>query len=274
MLVVGERINTSRKIKGEPVIEQAVVNRDADYITKLAKAQFEAGATYIDVNAGTLTSGEPEALEWLTQVVQDNVDAPISFDTPNPAALEKALAAYNKDRGQPLINSITAESGRYKNVLPWVLQYKAKVIALAMDDSGIQQDAGKRLTVARKLVTDLAAAGVPLEDIYVDPLTFPIGTGSDVGMAILDIIEKIMAEFPGVHTIAGVSNISHGMPARKLLNQAMTVLAIGKGLDAAIIDPNDNYLMALVAAAEALTGRDDFCMNYITLSREGKFEGI
>ena len=274
MLVVGERINTSRKIKGEPVIEQAVMNRDANYIAKLAKAQFDAGATYIDVNAGTLTSGEPEALEWLTQVVQDSVDAPISFDTPNPAALEKALAAYKKDRGQPMINSITAESERYKNVLPWVLEHGAKVIALAMDDSGIQQDPDKRLTVARKLVTDLNAAGVPLEDIYVDPLTFPIGTGSDVGLAILDIIEKIMAEFPGVHTIAGVSNISHGMPARKLLNQAMTVLAMGKGLDAAIIDPNDNYLMALVAATEAILGRDDFCMNYITLSREGKFEGI
>jgi len=274
LLVVGERINTSRKIKGEPVIEQAVVNRDADYIAKLAKSQFDAGATYIDVNAGTLTSGEPEALEWLTQVVQDSVDAPISFDTPNPAALEKGLAAYRKDRGQPMINSITAESERYKNVLPWVIEYKAKVISLAMDDSGIQQDPDKRLTVARKLVTDLTAAGVPLEDIYVDPLTFPIGTGSDVGLAILDIIEKIMAEFPGVHTVAGVSNISHGMPARKLLNQAMTVLAMGKGLDAAIIDPNDNYLMALVAATEALLGRDDFCMNYITLSREGKFEGI
>ena len=64
------------------------------------------------------------------------------------------------------------------------------------------------------------------------------------------------------------------MPARKLLNQAMTVLAMGKGLDAGIVDPNDNYLMALIAATEALLGRDEYCMNYISLSREGKFEGI
>ncbi len=123
-------------------------------------------------------------------------------------------------------------------------------------------------------MSDLTAAGVPLDDIYVDPLTFPIGTGSDVGVAILDIIEKIMAEFPGVHTIAGISNISHGMPARKLLNQAMTVLALGKGLDAGIIDPNDSYLMALICATEALLGRDEFCMNYIGKSREGAFEGL
>lgn len=274
MLIVGERINTSRKVKSEPVIEAAVVRRDAEFISDLARKQFEAGATYIDINAGTLTSGEPEAMEWLTQVVQEAVDAPISFDTPNPAALEKGLAVYDMAKGQPLINSITAETQRYASILPFVLKYKAKVIALAMDDTGIQQDADKRLSVARKLITDLTAAGVAIDDIYVDPLTFPIGTGSDVAVAMFDIIEKIAAEFPGVHIIAGLSNVSHGMPVRKLLNQAMTVLALGKGLDAGIIDPNDRYLMALIYSTEALLGRDEFCMNYISKSREGAFEGI
>ena len=274
MLIVGERINTSRKVKSEPVIEQAVVGRDADFIKKLAQQQFEAGATYIDVNAGTLTSGEPEALEWLTRVVMDAVEAPISFDTPNPAALERALGAYDPAKGQPMINSITAESERYKNVLPFVLKHKARVIALAMDDSGIQPDPAKRLSVARALIGDLASAGVGLDDVYVDPLTFPIGTGSDVGIAMLDIIEKVKAEYPEVHVIAGLSNISHGMPVRKLLNQAITILAMGKGLDAGIVDPNDRYLMALIYATEALLGRDDFCINYITKSREGAFEGL
>jgi cobalamin-dependent methionine synthase I len=274
MLIVGERINTSRKIKGEAVIEAAVTSRDAAYIKDLAVKQLEAGATYIDVNCGTLTSGEPEALEWLTRVVMEAVDAPVSFDTPNPAALEKALGVYDAAKGQPMINSITAESERYKNVLPFVLKHKAKVIALAMDDTGIQQDAGKRYEVAVKLIKDLTAAGVPLADIYVDPLTFPIGTGSEVGVAMLEIIEKVKAQYPGVNVIAGLSNISHGMPARKILNQAMTVLCMGKGLDAGIVDPNDRYLMALIYATEALLGKDDFCMNYITKSREGAFEGI
>ncbi len=275
LIVVGERINTSRKIKGEQVIEKAVVERDKDYITKLAQEQEAAGATFIDVNCGTLTSGEPEALEWLTQVVMEACPhTPVSFDSPNPAALRKGLECYEMSHGQPLVNSITAESERYENVLPLVKEFKTKVIALAMDDTGIQQDAGKRLDVARKLVSDLAEADIPLDDIYVDPLTFPIGTGNDVAIALLDIIEKIMAEFPGVHTIAGISNISHGMPARKILNQAMTVLAIGKGLDGGIIDPNDRYLMALIYSAEALMGKDDFCMNYITKAREGVFEGL
>lgn len=274
MLVVGERINTSRRIKGEAVIEAAVVSRDADYIKHLAVKQFEAGANYIDVNCGTLTSGEPEAMEWLTGVVMEAVEAPISFDTPNPAALEKGLSAYNPSKGQPLINSITAESERYANVLPFVIEHKAKVIALAMDDSGIQQDPGKRHSVARKLIDDLTGAGVPLADIYVDPLTFPIGTGSDVALSMLDIIEKVKAEYPGVNIIAGLSNVSHGMPQRKILNQAMTILCMAKGLDAGIIDPNDRYLMALIYATEALLGKDDFCMNYITKSREGAFDDL
>jgi 5-methyltetrahydrofolate--homocysteine methyltransferase len=274
LLIVGERINTSRKVKGEPVIENAVINRDAEFIKDMARKQFEAGATYIDINCGTLTTGEPEALEWLTRVVMEAVDAPISFDTPNPVALDRALKAYDPAKGQPMINSITAESERYSNVLPLVLEYKAKVIALAMDDSGIQQDPDKRHAVAKTLIENLTSAGVPLHDIYVDPLTFPIGTGSDVALAMFDIIRKVKAEYPGVNTIAGLSNISHGMPARKILNQAVTVLAMGCGLDAGIIDPNDRYLMALIYATEALLGKDEFCMNYITKSREGLFEGL
>jgi cobalamin-dependent methionine synthase I len=274
LLIVAERINTSRKIKGEPVIEQAVERRDAEYIANLAKSQFEAGATYIDINCGTLTTGEPEAMEWLTKVVMEAVDAPISFDSPNGAALIKGLAIYDKSKGQPMINSITAETDRFKTILPFVLEHKAKVIALSMDDGGIQADPQKRLSVARKLITDLTSAGVPIDDIYVDPLTFPIGTGSDVTISMLDIIQKIVQEFPGVHTIAGISNVSHGMPARKILNQAATVLALGSGLDAGIVDPNDRYLMALISATEALLGRDDFCMDYIQNSRAGKFEGL
>ena len=90
----------------------------------------------------------------------------------------------------------------------------------------------------------------------------------------LDIIEKIKSEFPGVNTIAGISNVSHGMPARKILNQANTILCLAKGLDAGIIDPNDRYLMALIYATEALLGKDDFSMNYIAKSREGAFDDL
>jgi len=274
MLIVGERINTSRKVKGEAVIEKAVLDRDTVFIENLARSQVESGANYIDVNAGTLPEGEPEALEWLTRVVQKCVDAPICFDTPNPVALERALAAYDCSKGQPFINSITAESRRYANVLPFVQQSKGKVIALAMDDSGIQLDPIVRYDVACKLVEMLASDGVPLSDIYLDPMTFPIGSGDDVAASLMAILERIKAEYPGVKTIAGLSNVSHGMPARKILNAAMTILCLGHGLDAGILDPRDRMLMALIAAGEALLGNDEYCANYIAMSRAGAFEGV
>lgn len=274
MLIVGERINTSRKVKGEKVIEAAVMARDEAAIARLAQSQREAGSDYIDINAGTLTSGEPEALEWLTGAVMAAVDAPICFDSPNPEALERALAAYDPSRGQPFINSISGERARYDAVLPFVLQYKARVVALANDDSGIQTDAGRRLDAARKLVADLVEAGVPVGDIYVDPLTFPIANAGDAAIGMMSVISTLKAEYPGVQTIAGLSNVSHGLPARKILNSAMTILCMEKGLDAGIIDPNDRYLMALIAATEALLGRDEYCMGYIKKHRAGAFENL
>jgi 5-methyltetrahydrofolate--homocysteine methyltransferase len=274
MLIVGERINTSRKVKGEPVVEQAVLGRDAAFIEKLATKQAAAGAHYIDVNAGTLTEGEPEALQWITQKVQECVSTPICFDTPNPAALEQALSVHNDQWGVPMINSITAERKRFAEILPLVIQSSGKVVALAMDDSGIQPDPKVRFDVASRLIGDLTDAGVSPEFIYLDPMTFPIGAGDDVGIAMLEILEKVKSAHPGVNTIAGLSNVSHGMPARKFLNAAMTVLCMGRRLDAAILDPQDRMLMGLIAAGEALLGRDEYCGDYIARARAGAFEGL
>ncbi len=269
MLVIGERINTSRKIKGEPVIENAVKARDAAFFIDLATKQYEAGANYIDVNCGTLLDGEPDAMEWLVTTIQGALDVPCAIDSPNPVAIERALKVH---KGQAMINSITAEQERYTNVLPLVKQYETKVIALAMGDAGIPPDAAGRIAVGRELVGNLTAEGIKVENIYADPLVFPIANGQDFGLAVLDTIRTLKAEFPGIHASAGVSNVSHGLPQRKFLNQAFTVMCMTAGLDAAIIDPLDKQLMALIYATEALLGHDEFCMAYLEAARGGKFE--
>lgn len=269
MLIVGEHINTSRIINGCRVVEEAVIRRDAAWIAALAKSQVDAGADYLDINAGTLLDGEAPALAWLTQVVQDAVPVAISFDSPDSAALSCALSVNNGSYGTPLINSITAEAERFARVLPLVLEFGANVVALALDDSGIQRDIEQRLRVARGLIERLILAGVPPARIYLDPLTLPICTGDDVAVAMLELIAHVNREYPGVHTIAGLSNVSHGMPSRKRLNQAMTLLAIGKGLDAAILDPLDGDLMSLIDAAKVLLGSDAGGTRYISKSRCG-----
>jgi hypothetical protein len=98
MLIIGEAINTSRTVQGERRLEAAVIQRDAACIAALACKQRDAGAHYIDANAGTLTAGEPQALAWLTTVIQQAVELPICFDSPNPLALAAALDVYVESR--------------------------------------------------------------------------------------------------------------------------------------------------------------------------------
>jgi 5-methyltetrahydrofolate--homocysteine methyltransferase len=268
MLIVGEALNTSRLAQGVRHIEKAVTARDAEAIARIAVAQREQGAAYLDLNAGTLTSGEPEALAWMTTVTQEAAALPISFDSPNPAALRAALAVYDARYGPPLINSISAASGRYAAILPIARDFHARVIALAMDDDGIHQETAGRVRVATSLVERLLADGLPIDDIYVDPLVFPIATDDAVILTFLDIIPRIMDAFPGVHTIAGISNVSYGLPARAHLNRALALLAMGQGLDACIVDTQDRPLLALITAAEALLGRDESCRAYLAHARE------
>jgi 5-methyltetrahydrofolate--homocysteine methyltransferase len=267
MLIVGETINTSCLRQGERYIELAVLGRDAALIVALARAQGRAGADYLDLNAGTLAAEEAEALVWLTEVVQSAVYVPICFDSANPAALAAALRVYRPACGPPIINSITGETARYAAVLPLVRDYAAKVIALAIDDAGICRDVEGRLAVARALLHRLIADGVPFADIYLDPLTFPLGATDDAALTLLQIVGQLRAEFPGLQTIAGISNISHGLPARPPLNQALVVLALAHGMDAAILDPCDSTLMRLIAATEALLGRDASCRRYLARMR-------
>lgn len=269
MLIIGERINTSRKIKGEPVIEKAVKERDAEYIIDLARKQKEAGATYIDVNAGTLTEGEPEALEWLVTTIQNALDVPLSIDSPNLEAVQRALKVH---KGQAFINSVTAETARLESTIPLIKEFGAKIVALCMDDAGIPHDYEGRIRIARVLIEKLTSAGIKPEDIYIDPLVYPVATGPQYGKAVLDTIRTVKAERPDVQTIAGISNVSHGLPARKFLNQAFTVMCLEAGIDAAIIDPLDRQLMALIYASEAILGKDEFCAGYLSAHREGKLE--
>jgi len=261
MVIVGERINASRKN-----IRPAIERRDAAFIQAEAKKQAAAGADYVDVNCGVFLDREPEYLAWLVQTVQEVVDTPLCLDSPNPAAIAAGLKHYRN--GIPLINSVSNEGTRAQDLIPLIQDYNANVVALCMGLTGaMPKDAADRVTEARALIETLTTAGVPLGNIYVDPVVCPIGNDVRNGLAVLEAIREIMATFPGVHTICGLTNVSHGMPLRKLLNQNFLVLCMAAGLDGVILDPLDQRLMSNVLAAEALLGRDDFCLNYIRAHR-------
>ncbi len=264
MLIVGELINTSRKL-----IKEAVDAEDAAYIQQIARGQVEAGADYVDINCGTKVYNEPETMQWLVETVQAVVSAPLCIDTPNPRAMEFGLSLAQN--GQPMINSITAEKERFQTILPLVLKHKAKVVALCMDDSGMPETANDRKGIVRRLVADLTANGIPEDDIYLDPLVKPVSTSDGAGLEVLETVSFIRDEFPEVHTICGLSNISFGLPNRQVLNRLFMVQTMTAGMDAYILDPLDKTIMGFVYASQALLGKDPFCGQYLAAHRKGLY---
>ena len=265
MLIIGELINTSRK-----AIKEAVEAKNAAYIQQIAKEQVEAGAHYIDVNCGTMVYNEVEVMEWLVNTIQEVVQAPLCIDTPNPLAMEAGLALCKY--GQPMINSISDEKERFEQVLPLVVKYKAKVVALCMDDTGMPETAQDRIKVVESMYAKLTAAGVADENIYFDPLVKPVSSVQTAGIEVLDTIKVIKQKYPKVHFTCGLSNVSYGLPNRKVLNRLFVVQTMTVGMDGYILNPTDKDMMGAIYASQGLLGQDDYCMNYITAHRKGLYE--
>jgi 5-methyltetrahydrofolate--homocysteine methyltransferase len=262
MIIVGERLNSTR----HPVL-QAMERRDEKYLIDEAKKQEAAGASYIDLNAAALLDKEVETLRWAIPILQRELSIPLSIDTPNPEAMEEALKVH---RGQAIMNSLSGETKRIKAFLPLVSKYRPRVIALCLDDEGLPRSSDKELSIATRLVSLLRKEKVSLEDIFLDPLVRPVAVDQKAGELFLESLKKIKKNFPRVKTVAGISNISFGLPRRKLLNRTFLVLSLKAGLDAAILDPLDKEIMAASSAAEALLGKDPSLKNYLKFIRSGK----
>jgi 5-methyltetrahydrofolate--homocysteine methyltransferase len=264
MIIIGELINSTRD-----VIKKKIEERDVGYFKDIAKKQVEAGSGYVDVNAGAFVWDEVEHLIWLVETVQEAIDLPLTLDSPNVEALRKAADVH---QGTPMINSITAEDERYKEIIPLVKENDAKVVALCLSDDGMPETADQRLKIADKLVNNFERDGVPLENVYLDPIIKPISVDGNFGYQVLDTIEGVSELGTDLHINCGLSNISYGLPHRALLNQAFLVMAMERGLDSAIIDPLDDYMMKLIKAAEVLINRDEYGMEYLKASRAGKLD--
>ena len=262
MIIIGERINSTRK-----PITAALEVRDAGHILKEAHRQCDAGATYLDVNTAMMRADEPEVMAWVIELIQGELpNSRIAIDSANPAAVE---AGFKVHKGQPLLNSINAEKQRIGALIPLIREYKPRVIGLTINDEGITQDADSRYHIGAELIELLSKNEIELDDIFIDPLSFPISAELQAGNTSLTIIRRLKESYPGVHTVCGLSNISFGLPERRLINQIYMVLAMGHGLDAAIIDPLDRRMMASIITATTLLGQDKVCKNYLKAYRRG-----
>jgi len=249
MIIIGEKINSSRK-----QIAEAIASGNREYIQNEAKAQSDAGADYIDVNAAAFMEKETEYLKWIIEAVQEVTDLPLCIDSPDPEVIKKVISLVNKP---PMINSITLEPSRLDGILPLVVDYRATVIGLCQTGSRMGKSAAEKVEIAGRLVEKVTSAGIGIDALYIDPLVFPVGADSNSACATLDAIEEIMKQFQGVHTVCGLTNVSHGLPNRKLVNRTFLAGAVARGLDAAILDPCDKQLLGVLRAAVMRTGKDE-----------------
>ena len=261
MIFIGEQINGTRK-----QIQEAIIARDKEFISRIAIRQAEAGADYLDVNAGTEPSRELDDMMWLLDVVQSVTETPICIDSSAPATIKEAIHAVKQT---PLINSINADPHRLESFLPMIKEKNCPVIALAMDESqsGMPKYVEERMTNVDKIFAATRSFGIEDSMIYVDPLIMAVATNQKGGLIAFDSIRHILAKYPTAHITGGLSNISFGLPNRELVNRTFLTLAVAAGMDSAVVNPANVALIESLKATELLLGKDKFCRNYTTAAR-------
>jgi 5-methyltetrahydrofolate--homocysteine methyltransferase len=258
MIVIGEKINATRS-----AVRDIIEHRRADQLVDLAQMQAAAGAAYIDVNVGTgrgTRQDEVEAMQWAVEELNTAVDKPLCIDSADPVVMAAGLEAMAQ---QPaMINSTKADAKYLESMLPLAARFKARVVALAMDDKGIPETVEGRIRACHTIANACRDFEVPIESVFFDPLVLPVSTDARQGKVTLDTLAAIKQTFPGARTTLGLSNISFGLPGRALLNTAFLQMAIYAGLDAAIMDPLNEGMMQAARTGIALMGKDRHFRKY------------
>jgi len=196
-------------------------------------------------------------------------DLPLCIDSPDSKVIRSVLPLLDK---APMINAITLEPERLEGVLPLVSEYRAKVVGLCQSEDAMATTVEAKVEMAGRLVEVVKAEGIPREDLYIDTLVYPLATDASSATASLEAIRKVMKSYPGVHTICGLTNISHGLPNRKLINRIFLAAAVSSGMDSAIMDPTDKALYSSLKTILTIMGKDDFCLEYLSAYRDGRLE--
>ncbi len=265
-ILIGERINPT----GKPKFKDALRRGDIDYIVAEGVRQQEKGVHILDVNVGLPEIDEDKMLCDSVKALQAVVDLPLQLDSVRASSLEKAMRLYN---GKPLINSVNGKQESMREILPLVKKYGGVLIALTIDENGIPETAEGRLKIARKIILECEKQGIDRKDIIVDPLAMAVSSDKNSGKVTLESVELIRKEL-GVKTSLGVSNISFGLPQRDVANSFFFALALERGLDLAIMNPNSVPMMQAYHSFRALKGLDEGCGDYIAFASQNEITAV
>ncbi len=263
MIIIAERINGSRK-----PIKEALKRKDAPFFINEFKALVAAGSDFIDLNASSLPEAELPDLLWLIDLIKDRFEIPLAVDSSNPEVISAGLKRIGRP-GQ-IINSITLTPARHEKILPLAQEYQASVIALLMDENDTPKNIDDRLRAMERLAGIIDRYQISPDRVLVDALVFTLSTDVKNGMYVLETIRELKKSFPQFKTLVGLSNVSYGLPDRKLLNRTFLSMLLPAGLDAALIDPLDRELMATLRASLTLSGQDPSCLEYLQAFRRGE----
>ena len=266
MIVIGEKLNGAI-----PSVAKAIGERDEAFIKLVLHQELEAGVDFIDVCAGTSQNEELEVLQWMINIIQNETDTPICVDSPDPNVLKTVLPLL---KVEGLINSVSGEGQKCDIIFPLMRDNGWQVIALTCDDSGIPTTADKRVDIAVRLLEKAAEYEISPDRIHIDPLVMTLATFTESMLCFMETVQRVKEKYPTVKITSGLSNISFGMPVRKLINQSFLTLAMYAGMDSAIFDPTNRDLYGTVLATDVLLGRDKFCRNYNRAFRSGKIGSV
>lgn len=256
MFVIGERINGMFK-----EVKKAIEERNKEVIQGLAMKQLKAGADALDVNVGPTKGKAVDNMLWLIEAIQEVTDAPICVDTPKFDVMAEAVRACSNPT---IMNSSKAGAEDLDRAVPLAVETGSQLVALTLDESGVPRDVDGRVLMGANIVGKAMEYGLDLTDLYIDPVILPVNVAPKQPGAVLGAITQLkLISDPAPNFVIGLSNVSQSCKLRSLLNRAFLAMAIGAGLNAAIMDALDKELMEAAISAEVLLEKQLYCDDYI-----------
>ncbi len=250
------------------------------YLHRLVQRQVDAGADFLDLNVDEVSlrlEEQKEAMQWLVGTVQQVCPVPLSVDSSNIETIQVGLEACDNRAGRALLNSASLER---LEALDLAGRYDSRVIVTAAGGSGMPQNDEERVSNASRMIDTALTRGIAIQDIFVDPLVFPISVDSMFGNHCFEAIRRLRGIYgPEIHIAGGFSNVSFGLPCRRLINDVFTILAVEAGANSGIIDPAtsspqhvfsiDRETEPYRLAEDMLLGRDPLCKSFLRAYRKG-----
>jgi 5-methyltetrahydrofolate--homocysteine methyltransferase len=257
VVIIGEHVNPSISKK----IQAELVSGDFSSVVEKAKQQVEKGAHIVDVNVGIPGETEAPIMRQAVQEIQKSVRVCLCIDSSDDAAIEEGLKHFH---GRAILNSVDGNPNKLEKLLPIARKYGSMIIGLTLDEKGVNTTAKERLEIARRIVDFAQKYDISPQDIIIDGLVLTVGAQQKYALEAINTVRLVKQHLECLTTL-GLSNISHGIPQRAVLNKTFLAMAMAAGLDLPMIDPDRNEIQDIITSSEFITGRDVGGKAYLNL---------